>query len=237
MWKTALLTLSFAGLTAFATASELPAYPFIHVNGSANVTVIPTVGEIDLDIVSTDADPAAAWTIVETRMAELKDVYAALELDAAGIEMQSIRRRNKRTNVPGEVIPETICSVHLTIRDLSKWDGLVAGLLKLANIDGFGVAFSRDDRKRIEKEMMAEAIADAQAKAEDMASGLGRKIAGVGGISAQPLKNLTYAFGLSTAFEGRGGAPVESRRSGLPTFIAPQKLSITVDVLYKLKER
>jgi uncharacterized protein YggE len=71
-----------------ADAADLPAYPFIHVTAAADLHVMPDTGEIDFDIVTTDADLEAAWKLVHERLTASRALLAA-----QGVKVEDVRCR------------------------------------------------------------------------------------------------------------------------------------------------
>jgi uncharacterized protein YggE len=223
-------------LASGAHASDLPAYPFVHTSGSANINVLPDVGEIDLELASGDQDSEAAWTAVETRLADVRTLLAQQGLAAADIDVQSIVRTARKQDGAAPAAPpgfDTRCTMHLTVRDLSTWAGLVGPLLKMPGVTEFSVTFSRSDRRQIETELVASALADARHKADNLARGAGRQLGQANGIAVVPIRNLSTTFGFSSAEGYRQSG--RRKEQGDPTLVAAIRLVQEVDVIFKLK--
>jgi uncharacterized protein YggE len=201
----ALVLLPALSLSSFAVhAADLPAYPFIHVSGEGFVMVAPDMGEIDFDVSAFDADPAVVVALIQTRVEEIRALLVEHsgppEGDsAAGVEVQDMRKEMRKSANPDPAAsPEydIRSSVHIVVRDLTKWRPIMQALLEMKNIDHMSTTFGKSDRVKVEEELTAAAIKDALRRAEGMAAGFGKKVGPVTAISSSPLRNLTKAVGL-----------------------------------------
>lgn len=185
-------------------AADLPTYPFIHVSGEGFVMVAPDMGEIDFDVSAFDADPAAAVALIQGRVEEIRALLVEQsgppEGDSAAVlEVQDMRKEmRKSANPDPAATPEydIRSSVHIVVRDLTKWRPIMQALLEMKNIDHMSTTFGKSDRIKVEQELTAAAIKDALRRAEGMAAGFGKKVGPVTAISSSPLRNLTKAVGL-----------------------------------------
>ncbi|USX25118.1 SIMPL domain-containing protein [Oxalobacteraceae bacterium OTU3CINTB1] len=185
-------------------AADLPTYPFIHVSGEGFVMAAPDMGEIDFDISAFDADPAAAVSVIQARVDEVRALLVEQsgppEGDSAAVlEVQDMRKemRNPANPDPAATPEYDIrSSVHIVVRDLTKWRPIMQALLEMKNIDHMSTTFGKSDRLKVEQELTAAAIKDALRRAEGMAAGFGKKVGAVTAISSSPLRNLTKAVGL-----------------------------------------
>lgn len=185
-------------------AADLPAYPFIHVSGEGFVMVAPDMGEIDFDVSAFDADPAAAAAVIQARVEEIRALLVEHsgppEGDsAAGLEVQDMRKEMRKSANPDPAAPpeyDIRSSVHIVVRDLTKWRPIMQALLEKQNIDHMSTTFGKSDRTKVEEALTAAAIKDAQRRAQGMAAGFGKQVGAVTAISSSPLRNLTKAVGL-----------------------------------------
>ncbi|MEJ7806181.1 MAG: SIMPL domain-containing protein [Telluria sp.] len=219
-------------------AAELPAYPFIHVNGYGSAVVMPDVGTVEFEIAAQDADPAVALATVQGRIDEIRAHMQRLGVAEADLEMRDIRREIKKTEQPGAPNYDLRCSVKLTVRNLANWKTLVQPLLDKPNLDGFMTGFDSSEREKIEVELMGDAIRMARRKADGVAAGLGRKVGAVAGVSTGELKNLTRAMNLSPSefnnYRGNQERSPPADRAELVT-VTTIKLQQPVDVIFRIK--
>ena len=212
-----------------AHAADLPAYPFIHVTAAADLHVMPDTGEIDFDIVSTEADLDAAWKLVHERLTASRALLAAQGVKVEDISVQDVLRRPLKEGERVTAI-ETRAAVHATVRDLNGWTALIQSLMGLPNVESLAVAFSRSDADKIEAELVSQALGAARMKAQNIALGLGAKLGPAGGVALAPLKNLANAMGLAS--DAPRYPSVSSPRD--PQLVSVQKFVQGVDVIYRI---
>jgi uncharacterized protein YggE len=212
-----------------ARAADLPAYPFIHVTAAADLHVMPDTGEIDFDIVSTEADLDSAWKLVHERLTASRALLAAQGVKVEDVSVQDVLRRPLKEGERVTAI-ETRAAVHATVRDLNGWTALIQSLMGLPNVESLAVAFSRSDADKIEAELVNQALGAARVKAQNIAFGIGAKLGPAGGVALAPLKNLANAMGLAS--DAPRYPSVLSPRD--PQLVGVQKFVQGVDVIYRI---
>ena len=212
-----------------ARAADLPAYPFIHVTAAADLHVMPDTGEIDFEIVTTDADLDAAWKLVHERLTASRALLAEQGVKVEDISVQDVLRRPLKEGERVTAI-ETRAAVHATVRDLNGWTALIQSLMGLPNVEALAVAFSRSDADRIEAELVSQALEAARVKAQNIARGIGAKLGPAGGVALAPLKNLSNAMGLAS--DAPRYPSLSSPRD--PLLVGVQKFVQGVDVIYRI---
>ncbi len=235
--KIALIS-AFALAPLAASASQLPDYPFIHVSGSAAQYVVPDIGTLDFEVVASDADPAAARAVVETRVAEVRALAEGQGVPAADVEVRDVRQEIRKGDpAPTAAVYDLRCVVHLNVRDLSKWAAIAGALAGKPNVDAFSTSFDTSEREKIETELAARAIRDARRRGEAIAAGFGRKLGPVTAVTAGALKNLGNAMGLvPDVFYTRGNQQkVQRVDPGELVNIIAFPLAQSVDVIFRIK--
>jgi uncharacterized protein YggE len=220
-----------------ASAAQLPDYPFIHASGSAALYVAPDIGEIDFEINAYDADPEVARVLVEARVAEILAMLEQQGVPPADVETRDVRKELRKGNPdPNAPVAYDIkCTMHITVRQLTKWRAVVQPLLGMKNVDSFASSFGATEHDKIEGELTIEAIKDARRKAEAMAAGLGRKLGAATAVSSGALKNLGNAMGLVQAqFYGRQSSDEQTKRSDFLS-VDVIKMAQPVDVIFRIK--
>lgn len=222
---------------AYALASQLPDYPFIHVNGSASQYVMPDIGTIDFEIVATDADPSAARAVVESRVAEVRALMEQQGMAADDVEVRDVRQEIAKDGAAGSApVYEFKCSVHVNVRNLTQWRSIAGGLLGKPNLTGFAVAFDTSTRDQLETELTAMAVRDAQRRAGAIADGFKRKLGPVTAVTPDSLKNLGNAMGLVRAdFTYRRETKAQQVNNQDILAILVLKLAQSVDVIFRIK--
>lgn len=184
---------------AAAQASPLPAYPFVHVSADASRYTTPNIGAVDFLIVAADADPALARTLVETRIAEVRALLQEQGIPLEDLETRDVRREAGKNGAAETTAQELRVSVHLIVRDLSKWRAVVAPLLDKPNLSDFATSFDIVERDQFEAQLMADALREARRRAEIIAKGTKRKLGAVTAVTPGGVKNVGAAIGLVRA--------------------------------------
>jgi uncharacterized protein YggE len=224
------LIVAVALLPFAAQGSNLPDYPFIHSAGEGFAMIVPDMGEIDFDITVFNADPALAAAQLAERAAQVQ------ALMVEGASSASLRDARKEMRV-AEADYAMRSSVHIVVQDLGNWRPLMQALLALPNIDHLSTTFARKDREQVERELTANAVKDAQRRADSMAAGFGKKVGAVSAISSGQLRNLTGSVGLMPGdLYDRGNRTVDAAPAD-KDFLAIEALrwSQTVDVIFRIK--
>jgi uncharacterized protein YggE len=221
-------------LPAAAQASPLPGYPFVHVSADATRYTTPNIGALDFVIVAPDADPALARTTVETRIAEVRALMQEQGIALEDLETRDVRREAGRNAQAEATAQELRVSVHLIVRDLSKWRAVVAPLLDKPNLADFATSFDIVERDQFEAELMADALRDARRRADIIAKGAKRKLGAVMAVTPGGVKNVGAAIGLVRAdvsYTRVKASNVEARN-----FLSVDALKLVqpVDVVFKL---
>lgn len=235
------LTLAAAFAGRNAAASPVPDYPFVHVVGSAFTAVLPDLAALDFEIVAVDADPDAAKTVLETRVGEIRALMQPLGLDTEDVVVREVRQTiRKGEQAPGGgPLYELRCDVKITVRNVTSWPALAAGVYGRPNLDGLSPSFDLSTIEQVKDELMANAIADARRRAGVIAAASGRRLGAVTAVTPEGIKNLSTAMGLQRddgRMERRAGTPGAANvdREQLMALSAI-KLMQPVDVIFRLE--
>jgi uncharacterized protein YggE len=183
---------------ATTRAADLPAYPFVHVTGSAFQAAVPDIGSLDFEIVAVDADPTAARTVLEARIAEVNALMRQTGLDPDDAQVREVRQnvRKGEQGAAGAPLYELRCEVHINVKNLTMWPMLAGGLLGKPNLDGFASSFDLSTMEQLKDELVTQAIADARRRAGVTALAAGRRLGPMMAATPDQLKNLGTAMGL-----------------------------------------
>ncbi len=222
-------------LPVAAHASPLPAYPFVHVSAEASRYTTPNIGAIDFMILALDADPALARTTIETRIAEVRALLAQQGIPLEDLETRDVRREPGKNGAAEPTAQELRVSVHLIVRDLSKWRAVVTPLLDKPNLADFATSFDIVERDQFEADLMLDALRDARRRAEIIARGAKRKLGAITAVTPGGVKNLSAAIGLVRADVSytRVRAPNVEARNFLS--VDALKLVQPLDVVFRLE--
>ncbi|WP_051971604.1 SIMPL domain-containing protein [Massilia sp. 9096] len=194
----ALVAASLSTFCVPAAAESLPAYPFIHVTGSAFQQVMPDIAALDFEAVALDADPAAARAVLDARVGEARALMQQLGMDPEDVIVREVRQSQPKDRQPatGGPVYELRADVHIEVRNVSNWRALAGGLLGKPNLDGFASSFDLSAMDQVTDQLVTEAVQDARRRAAVIAGADGRKVGALAGATPQELKNLSTAMGL-----------------------------------------
>ncbi|MCE3602318.1 SIMPL domain-containing protein [Massilia sp. P8910] len=221
-----------------AQAGGLPDYPFIHVSATGTTSAMPDLGQIDVEISASDADPAVAVRVVQARANDIRAAMTQAGVPLDDVEVRDVRKDFRKPDAnaaPAPVQYDIRAGVRINVRDLSKWRAAAAPLLDMPNLDGFMTVFDTTRRDKIEMELAADAIRIARRKAEAIALGLGRKLGPANAVSTGDLKNLTRAMGLAPNEANDRSSPQAGMDKADVLTVMALKFAQPVDVIYRLK--
>ncbi|CUI03538.1 SIMPL domain-containing protein [Massilia antarctica] len=221
-----------------AQAGGLPDYPFIHVSATGTTSAMPDLGQIDVEISASDADPAVAVRVVQARANDIRAAMTQAGVPLDDVEVRDVRKDFRKPDAnaaPAPVQYDIRAGVRINVRDLSKWRSAAAPLLDMPNLDGFMTVFDTTRRDKIEMELAADAIRIARRKAEAIALGLGRKLGPAHAVSTGDLKNLTRAMGLAPHETNDRSSPQTGMDKADVLTVMALKFAQPVDVIYRLK--
>jgi len=229
-------------------ASALPDFPFIGVQGEAHKEVSPDLATIGFTLVAFSDDSEKALKTIQTRSREVIDLAKEFKLPengviSLGIENEIKREVNRdhgynRTNILGYEVSQ---SFRLEVNDLSKYSAFIDRLITLSNVGRITPTFDVQNKKEIERSLVAEAGKDARQKADDLAHAMGVKIKSVYAINQGRSFDYFFAlFGLQEKVRIGGqvlasmSAPVPDRTMNM---MVPKsvKISKEINVVYKIK--
>ncbi len=170
------------------TAGEYPAN--ISVEGKGEIQAVPDVGQFSFSVM---ASGATAGEVQEASATKINSILAYLK--EQGVEDKDIKtqdynlfpkyRWEERPCAfgsycpPGEQVQdgfEVSQTVSVKVRDTAKAGSLVAGVGEKGATNISGINFVVDDEEALKAQAREAAIADAKAKAEKLAEGLGVKL-------------------------------------------------------------
>ena len=192
MFKPLLLaSLLLPTTTTFADGAPPSAY--VEVSGHGEVRVTPDLAYVSLTVEKTSLDAKTARADVEARVAKVIALARRLGISDKDIKAPAVMvyPQYEWHQVPGGVGKQVLVGQHvsravtLTLHDLSHYgelaDGLfAAGVTRLDNVES-----DRSDRGKLQQLALAQAVRDAHAKAEALATAAGMSLGAVYRISEQ----------------------------------------------------
>ncbi len=206
-------------------ATDQPAEHTIAVTGSGKVTVVPDMATISLGVVIQRNTAKAAREAAAEAMTKVVASIKALGIDDKDIASSSISLQpvydytnNSSPRINGYQLQNTIT---ITVRDLAKLgdvldDSVISGATTVN-----GISFDVADRTAAEAKAREDAVADAKAKADTLAKGVGVSITGVASMSETVSTPIWYGPQMAA------GAPAADAAS---TPVMPGTTDVTIQV-------
>ncbi|MFN2453621.1 MAG: SIMPL domain-containing protein [Pyrinomonadaceae bacterium] len=181
----ALIVLSFQA-QAQIIVQPPPQIPLITVNGEAEIKVAPDQVEFTLEVEKTDKDLTTARNLNDRSVKQILEVARSYNIDLKDIQTSDIsveqkftddsdtdsRPRRKREFI-GFSYSKTII---ITLKDISRFDSLLADILKSGVTRVRDVEFRTSQLRRNKDQARALAIKAAQEKATALAKEIGQTI-------------------------------------------------------------
>lgn len=204
----------------------------INVNGTGKAYLTPDIASINVGV---HVEAKSASEAVASSNSATQKVIDGLK--AAGVAEKDIQTINfniypqqqfdKEGQPTGETIYMVDNAVYVTVRDLGKLGSLLDAAVKAGANSISGVSFDVADKEAALEEARKEAVANAQAVAQQVAAAAGVELGQVITINAY---GGSYPI---TVFEAKGGAVAMD--GSVP--VSPGQLVLTVDVniVYAIK--
>lgn len=210
-------TLAFLAAMTAAVAA-MPAHAEerrISVSGTGTTLVAPDMATITLGVTNQDKQASVAMQATSDAVAQILK-----RLDEMGLETRDVQTRdlslspvwsgrNSSDNQPPEITGFAASNrVSVRVRDLDKLGQIMDAVIKDGANDFGGLSFGVQEPKPLEAEARAKAVADATAKAQQLAQAAGITLGPVISINdhgggAAPIARMREA-----AFSDAGGVPV-----------------------------
>ena len=205
----------------------------ISVNGTGTASANPDVAYVYLGVESVDADVAVAFADNTERMNAVYQVLQAAGIAEADLQTSdySIYRDGPTYYLSdsGEEVPVTEATFHVTnivkvtVRDVVSVGDLVSQAFGVGANSVQSISFAIEDTTALETEARTEALVDARARAEQMATEMGINLGDV-----QSASDSTYIPTIAGASYGIGGGGGVSVSSG------QYEVSVQVYVVYDI---
>ena len=232
--------LFFAVLPLAAQANSLPAYPFIHANGTATISVPANMAELDFELRVLTPDAAESLDLLNTESRQVMDFLSSRQFVSTDIEFYDVKKivsedEGRNTDKSAQR-HRLVRNFHVYVRDLSLWESMITSLLANNSLGNFSARFGRNDYKDLQRQLTIKAAEDARERAQEMATSFSVKLLGPAAISEQSLSRIDSELGL----DGAKLIPALPNTADKPTmteFSVPQALMYkkTVNVIYRIK--
>jgi uncharacterized protein YggE len=238
-------TLIFAALAVLAVVvsacgpatinQEAPApLRTVSVTGSGQANLVPDIAYIYVGVHT--EKPSAAESVAENN-AQTQAMIQALK--DFGIDTKDIRTTNfsiwpmdkfdPATGQPSGLKVYTVDNtVYITVRDLAKLGDLLDTVIAAGANTVNSVQFDVADKDAALKQARADAVKDAQSKAQELA--------GVAGLALGEIQSISFNESpIYPVMEGRGGGGAAAEAPAVPIQPGQLTFSVTVNVSYAIK--
>ena len=219
----------------WAVGEEKPR--LITVSGEAEVLVVPdevilTLGvetsDMQLELAKDDNDLRIKRIIATAKRHGVKKQY--IKTDYLHIEPR-YQYRNENRNFLGYFVRKTVV---VTLRDISKFEGLLSDALQQGTTHVHGIQFKTTELRKHRDQARSDAIVAAREKATDLAAELNQKIGRPQSINAHGIRwwggQGTAVWGQLSASTWQNSSIVAAQSAGQRSSIAAGQLKVTASV-------
>ena len=200
----------------------------VSTHGSGSVSGTPTVMTLNIGVTTTATHAGEALTDSSTKATAVQQALRDAGVTAADIQTSQLSLSpsyNNNSSTPTGYQATNMVTAKL--RDLSKAGKVIDDAMAAAGDAGRleGVGFSIDDSSTVAAAARKMAVAQARAKADELAAAAGMKVAGLRSLSEGPAQTPYPTFG--------GAVPASAQATAsaaVPVPIQPGVQQTTVDV-------
>ena len=204
----------------------------INVTGNAQVLIVPDIAYISIGV---HTQAPSAKDAVASNNTETQAVIDAIK--AQGVDPKDIQTTNfsvyqqTQTGPNGEnqgIIFMTDNTVYVTVRDLTKIGTILDASIAAGANNIYGITFDVQDKEAATKSGRDQAMADAQAQADQLAKAAGATLGAVQSITyySNTPSPIYYDKASAVGVGGGGNVPISSGQL---------TLTVSVNVTYELK--
>ena len=202
----------------------------LSVSGEGKVSVTPDIALMSLSVISRDAFINAAWddnnTKTDAAIAAIRGRGVAEGDILSDFSLYQQERYDQFGQPTGEITYVVTHTLTVKVRDLTKI-GAILGAAQAAGVNSVGgISFSLEDPAPAVSQARALAVADARARAEEIAEGLGVK---VGKVLTVNEYGISVPYAMDKAYGIGGGG------SSVPIQTGSWDVSMTVSVVFEIE--
>lgn len=204
----------------------------LNVNGNAQVILAPDIAYVSIGVHSEAESAKGAVAANNTQTQAVMDAIKAQGVDAKDIQTTNFSVYQQEKFAPtGESLGIFFMAdntVYVTMRDLPKIGEILDASVMAGANNIYGITFDVQDKEAAIASGRDEAMADAKAQAEQLASAAGVKLGEVQSISYYSNPPVPVYYDSKMAGIGGGGQSV-------PVSPGQLTLTVSVNVVYTLK--
>jgi uncharacterized protein YggE len=213
-------------------AEAAPPLRTINVSGTGTVSLSPDIAYIYLGVHTEDASASEAVAANNTQTQEVIQALQDFGIDASDIRTTNFSIWPAQNYGPDGLPLDTRYvvdnTVYVTVRDLNTLGELLDVVISAGVNTVNSIQFDVADKKDSLKQARADAIADAQERAQELADAAGLELGEVQSISF--FDSVPYPI-----FDGKGGGGGAAMESAVPIQPGQLTLTVTVSMTYEIK--
>jgi uncharacterized protein YggE len=191
----------------------------LRVNGHGEATAVPDIARVQIGVTTETATAQEALSQNTRQMNELVARVRELGVAAKDVATSGFSIGPRYARDGHSIVGYQVANgVTVTIRDISKAGPLLDKVVSAGANQVSGISFDVSDPTALLTEARKKAVADAHAKAEELAAGAGTRLGpvltieeGGGGPIPRPMRGMQVAYAASSA----GPPPIEPGESTL----------------------
>jgi uncharacterized protein YggE len=202
-----LFTLALASPTVAGQMTIVPdRTPSLSVVGTGEVIVQPDMARVSLGVYVFDRDLRKAKASSDGSVRRLLDVASSYGVKAAEVSSSGLNIIPKYSEAkePEFLGYEVSRSIELTLRDLSRMDGLIDEAIQAGANRDFSVALQSSQERELRQKAVSLAVDDAKAQAARLAAGFGVSLGPVRSISPGGRNSGSVSYSVSSVSFGHG---------------------------------
>jgi uncharacterized protein YggE len=199
---------------AVAQMTDSEAMPrTITVTGSGSANATPDIAQVQLGVEISDSDAGAAIQQSNERMTAVMDALkeqgiAEKDIQTVQFNMSVEEQRDKDGQLTGEVRYHIINRVRVKVRDLSQTGNVIQAALDAGANTVDNIGFSIEDSAGLEQMARDDAIANATAVAEQLATGFGAQLGPIRQVQELGVSRPVPEAARSLQFDAAAPVPV-----------------------------
>ena len=168
--------LVFVFVSSLANAQIVQQQPQINVSGEGKVMVMPDQAVVTIGVVNTGADAAEVKKKNDETTAAVVKYLKSIKLPESDYQTQRVNLHRNYDYTKKKYSYVASQTMSITLKDISKYDSMMMGLMDAGINDIQGVEFKTSKLSQYESEARVKAVENARQKANDYAGALGVKV-------------------------------------------------------------
>ncbi len=214
-------------LPASAQDSTTAPMNTITVTGSGTAYAAPDVAYVELGAQTTDPDLSTAFSQTGQKISAVLDALTGLGIDAKDIQTSGVNVSPQDQYDPqsgqatGKTVYQVSNTVQVTVRDVTKVEDVLTSAIGAGANTIYNLNFGIQDSSALEQEARAQAVANAQASASQLATALNVTLGAPVIVTETPQNNVQPVPAVR-------GVAMAASQSSQP--VSSGQISVTIEV-------